>query len=140
MTTGLYYFATLKTFAVGVYPGNSQIRADQVKKGMYEQSRLPTDLYETKGLVGDRVVITGTETLIGSCLTLDEGVRNLINWSGCSVAHAVKCVTENVADLMGLNDRGRLTEGHRADFVILDEEATICETWVKGVKVWDANA
>lgn len=102
----------------GVYPGHAQIPHNQVKKG-------------------NRVTVKGSDTLIGSCSSLDECVRNLVKWSGCSLAEAVRCVTANVADMMGLADRGRLTEGSRADFVVLNDEGDVLQTWVGGRKVWE---
>ncbi|KAK0894581.1 hypothetical protein LTR02_012210 [Friedmanniomyces endolithicus] len=86
----------------GTYPGHSQIPFRQTKQG-------------------SRVVIEGTETLIGGCARLDECVRNLVAWSGCGVAGAVRCVTENVVGLMGEEGggRGRLVVGGVADLVVL---------------------
>lgn len=103
----------------GTYPGHAQIPHNQTKRGT-------------------RVVIEGTETLIGGCASLRECVRNLVEWSGCSVAEAVRCVTENVAEFLGLEDRGKLESGRRADFVVLDDEANVLQTWIGGRKVWDS--
>lgn len=81
------------------------------------------------------MVIDGTDTLIGTCITLDECVRNLKNWAEISLAEAVMCVTEHVAEAMDLKDRGKLEAGRRADLVILDDEGNVRETWIKGNKV-----
>jgi N-acetylglucosamine-6-phosphate deacetylase len=101
----------------GLYPGNAQIVGQQRK-------------------VGPLATIEGTETLIGACSTVNEAVQNLIKWSGCNVAEAVRTVTENVVDMMGVLDRGVLQEGRRGDFVVLDDEGTLLETWVAGKQVW----
>ncbi|KAK0353328.1 hypothetical protein LTR59_001399 [Friedmanniomyces endolithicus] len=103
----------------GTYPGHSQIPFRQTKQG-------------------SRVVIEGTETLIGGCAGLDECVRNLVAWSGCGVAGAVRCVTENVVGLMGEEGggRGRLVVGGVADLVVLGFGGEVRGTWVGGVKVW----
>ena len=101
----------------GTYPGHSQIPFSQTKKGT-------------------RVTIAGTETLIGGCASLDECVRSLREWSRCSIAQAVMCVTENVAEFMGDDTRGELEEGCRADFVVLGKEGEVRETWIGGKKVW----
>ena len=105
----------------GTYPGHSHLRNRQTKTGC-------------------KVVVEGTETLVGSCIGMDEGIRNLMRWSGCSVAEAVRCATENVASSMGLVDRGKLEEGRRADFVVLDEEGEILQTWIRGKKVFDQQS
>ena len=104
----------------GVYSGHAQIAAPQRKQG---------------GVA----YIDGTETLVGSCGCVDDCVKNLVSWSGCEVAEAVRCVTENVAGLMGLKDRGRLVEGARADFVVLEDDGTVVQTWVAGRKVWERD-
>jgi len=107
----------------GTYPGHSQIPFQQTKK-------------TTPGGYG-RVVIEGTDTLIGGCASLQECVQNLMQWSGCDVAEAVRCVTENVADLMGDRTRGKLESGRRADLVVLDDEANVLQTWISGKMVWE---
>ncbi|OCT44233.1 putative N-acetylglucosamine-6-phosphate deacetylase [Cladophialophora carrionii] len=102
----------------GLHPGHGQIPQWQLKQG-------------------NRVTIEGTDTLIGSCCTLDECVRNAVAFSGCNLAEAVQCVTENIADLMGERKRGKLEPGRRADFAILDGEGNVLETWIGGHKVWE---
>lgn len=102
----------------GTYPGHAQIPHNQTKKG-------------------SKVVIEDTDTLIGGCASLQECLQNLMKWSGCNVAEAVRCVTENVADFMGDETRGKLESGRRADFVVLSEEGEVLQTWVAGLKVWE---
>ncbi|KAI5370164.1 Putative N-acetylglucosamine-6-phosphate deacetylase, metal-dependent hydrolase [Septoria linicola] len=101
----------------GDYSGNSQIDTEQTK-------------------IGSKVVKKGTDTLVGGCATLDLCVRNLVEWSGCSLAEAVRCVTENVVNLMGDHSRGKLEEGRRADLVMMNDDGEVLQTWVGGVKVW----
>jgi N-acetylglucosamine-6-phosphate deacetylase len=60
-----------------------------------------------------------------------------MKWSGCNVAEAVRCVTENVADMMGDKSRGKLEAGRKADFVVLNDEGEVLQTWVAGLKVWE---
>ncbi|OQO13051.1 hypothetical protein B0A48_02515 [Cryoendolithus antarcticus] len=93
----------------GTYPGHAQIPFNQTK-------------------IGSRVVIEGTETLIGGCAGLGECVANLVRWSGCSVPEGVRCVTSNIVGLMGERERGRLELGRRADLVVLSDEGEIEET------------
>ncbi|KAJ4297532.1 hypothetical protein N0V90_005424 [Kalmusia sp. IMI 367209] len=105
----------------GTYPGHAQIPFPQTKSGT-------------------RATIAGTDTLIGGCIPLQEGVRNLMAWSGCGVAEAVGTVTENVAAFMGIDGeggRGVLKEGRRADLAVLSEAGEVLQTWVEGRKVWD---
>lgn len=102
----------------GVYPGNAQIPHPQRKQG-------------------NKVTIDGTDTLIGSCSSIDECVQNLKRWSGCSWPEAVRCASENIADLMDISDRGILETGRRADFVVLDGQGNVLQTWKKGVQLFE---
>jgi len=97
----------------GLYPGHAQIPHPQRK-------------------AGNKVTIEGTDTLIGSCIGLDECVRNLIQYSGCNIAQAVRCVTENVANMIGIRDRGIIEPGRRADFAFLDWDGHVEKVWIKG--------
>lgn len=101
----------------GVHPGHAQIPGKQRK-------------------TGSKVTIDGTDTLVGGCASLQECVRNIMRWSGCDVAEAVRCVTENVANMMGDDTRGKLEAGRRADFVVMNDEGEILQTWVAGKMVW----
>ena len=83
------------------------------------------------------MTIDGTDTLIGSCIGIDECVRNLQQWSGCSLPEAIRCATENIVSLTGDGDRGIIEPGRRGDFVVLDEEGSVLQTWIKGVKVFE---
>lgn len=104
----------------GVHPGHGQIPHPQRK-------------------IGNHVTIEGTDTLVGSCCTLDECVRNMVSLTGCNLAEAVRCVTENVAQMMGESKRGVLEPGRRADFVVLTSEGYVKETWIGGERVWVAG-
>ncbi|CAG8979162.1 hypothetical protein HYALB_00000296 [Hymenoscyphus albidus] len=70
----------------GLHPGHAQIPGRQRK-------------------IGNKVVLEGTDTLIGTCITLDECVRNLMDLADIPLQKAVRCVTENVAEAVGLEDR-----------------------------------
>jgi N-acetylglucosamine-6-phosphate deacetylase len=80
---------------------------------------------------------TGVRTvegvLAGSALELDQAVRNLVAYTGCSLADALTTVTSTPADLLGLTDRGRLREGSRADLVILEPDGRLVATIIAGV-------
>ena len=104
----------------GIYPGHAQIPRPQRKEG-------------------NRVTIDGTETLIGSCSSIDECVRNLLKWSGCSLPEAVACATENIVNMLGDVSRGMIEAGRRADFVVMDDQGQVLQTWIKGVQVYDKS-
>ncbi len=105
----------------GVYPGHAQIPHPQRKQG-------------------NKITIDGTDTLVGSCSSIDECVRNLKRWSGCSLPEAVRCASENIADLMNISDRGILENGRRADFVVLNGQGDVLQTWKKGMQLFERQS
>ncbi|HUF83089.1 MAG TPA: amidohydrolase family protein [Acidimicrobiia bacterium] len=74
-------------------------------------------------------------TLVGSTLTLDRAVRNVVGL-GVPVARAVEMATAVPADVLGLRDRGRLAPGARADLVALDPTTLeVRAVWLEGEQV-----
>ena len=67
----------------------------------------------------DRVTLAGTSTLAGCVVGLDTGVRNLV-LSGMPLPAAVAAATRTPLALLGVDDRGRIAAGQRADVVELD--------------------
>jgi N-acetylglucosamine-6-phosphate deacetylase len=59
-------------------------------------------------------------------------VRNLVAFTGCTLADALATVTTTPADLLGLTDRGRLIPGLRADLAILAVDGALVATVVAG--------
>lgn len=67
-------------------------------------------------------------------------MRNLIQWTSCSVAQAVECVTSHPAALLGISDKkGSLRPGLDADLVVLDDAGNLFQTWKFGEKVYDVS-
>lgn len=83
---------------------------------------------------------TGVRTvdgvLAGSALRLDQAVRNLVAFTGCSLADALATVTSTPADLLGLADRGRIGVGARGDLTILDPAGDLHYTIIGGETAW----
>jgi len=86
---------------------------------------------------------TGVRTvdgvLAGSALELDRAVRNLMAYTGCSLAEALATVTTTPADLLGLSDRGRIRVGARADLTIVDPAGHLHRTVVAGETSWNRS-
>ncbi len=59
------------------------------------------------------------DSLAGSALTMDQALRNLVSL-GLSTAAASDRVSRFPAEYLGLRDRGTLSRGLRADYVVLD--------------------
>jgi N-acetylglucosamine-6-phosphate deacetylase len=71
-------------------------------------------------------------TLAGSALTMDRAVRNAVQECGVSLLDAVRAATSTPARLLGLDDRGEVLPGRRADLVALTPDLTVETTWVCG--------
>jgi N-acetylglucosamine-6-phosphate deacetylase len=72
-------------------------------------------------------------TLAGSTLTMDEGLRNLVDKLGLDLADASRRTSTFAAEHLGLADRGRLQRGAWGDAVVLDRDLKIADVFVEGV-------
>jgi N-acetylglucosamine-6-phosphate deacetylase len=75
-------------------------------------------------VTGRRATLAGTTTLAGSVIALDDAVRNLVS-SGVALPTAVAAASRNPLAMLGVDDRGRLAPGQRADLVELDDDLRI---------------
>ncbi|MFO7683038.1 MAG: N-acetylglucosamine-6-phosphate deacetylase [Chloroflexota bacterium] len=77
------------------------------------------------------VTVTETEarltdgTLAGSVLDMETAVRNLMQFTGCTLSEATATVTTTPARLLRLPDRGQIAPGFIADAVLLDQNLTV---------------
>ena len=71
-------------------------------------------------------------TLAGSNLTMDLAVRNAAYDAELGLEAAVRAATSNPAALLGLDDRGSIAVGRRADLVALDADGRLTDTWIAG--------
>ena len=99
-----------------------------------------------KHLLGDyEVMVDATScrladgTLAGSILSLDQALRNLIEFTGCSLAEALPTITTTPARMLGLaGERGRIAPGYLADLVLLSPDLQVRMTLVEGDVVYTA--
>lgn len=95
-------------------------------------------------VIGDQDVIVDQTTarltngtLAGSILRMDQAVRNMVNFTGCSPAEAVRMASTTPAEVLGIDhETGHLRPGYRADFVILDNHLNILQTYIAGQSVF----
>lgn len=97
-----------------------------------------TTLGSLRVTAGPDGVRTTDGLLAGSNLTMDQAVRNLVAFTGCSPVEALACATRVPADLLGIADRGRIAFGARADLVLLDRSLHPRRTFVGGTTAWSA--
>ncbi len=81
-------------------------------------------------------------TLAGSTLTMERAVSNVVHHCATSFADALAAATTTPARLLGLDDRGAVAPGRRADLVALeptdDDSWRVAAVWVAGVEAWRA--
>ncbi len=79
-------------------------------------------------------------TLAGCIIPLDEALRNLVTYTGCTAAEAIATVTSTPARLLGLTEqRGTLQPGASADFVLLTPDLDVVATYIDGVCIYRAG-
>ncbi|MGH1493598.1 MAG: N-acetylglucosamine-6-phosphate deacetylase [Acidimicrobiales bacterium] len=72
-----------------------------------------------------RCVRNSAGTLAGSILTMDQAVRNLTAFTGCSSEDALATATATPAQLVREFRRGCIARGAIADLVLLDDELNV---------------
>lgn len=89
--------------------------------------------------VGDDGARLADGTLAGSLLSLDQALRNLTAWTGCTLNDALATVSSTPAAALGLgHERGRITPGYIADLVLLTPELRINTVIIGGRIVYPA--
>lgn len=112
---------------------------------------LITDAMEGMGMphgeykVGNRKVTVSEKgawlkdgtSLAGSILSMDEAVRNMIQFSGCTPAQAIRMASTTPAEVLRINDKfGHLKSGYIADITIFDRSLLVQATIVQGTLVF----
>jgi N-acetylglucosamine-6-phosphate deacetylase len=97
---------------------------------------MPDGDYELGGqkiVVREGAVRLADGTLAGSTLTMDQGVRNIRDFTGRPLNECIQMATLNPARSIGVADRkGSLEPGKDADVVILTPDLKVATTMVGG--------
>ncbi len=96
----------------------------------------PVRLGSLAAVAGPSGVRAADGTLAGSTLSMDQAVRNLMAFTGCSLSDAVACASATPAGVLGDASRGSLSPGCRGDVVVLDPSGRVTTTVVGGEVVW----
>lgn len=77
-------------------------------------------------VLGGRVLLTGTDTLAGSCLTMEDAVRNYADFTGADPVELARVSSTNAAARLGADDGlGRIRAGFVADLVVLGADLSV---------------
>ncbi|UOQ86709.1 N-acetylglucosamine-6-phosphate deacetylase [Gracilibacillus salinarum] len=102
------------------------IRAKCLQGGEYELGGQKVFVEENKATLEDG-------TLAGSTLKLNDAIKNIMAFSGCSLPEAICMSSSNAAKELRMTDRkGSLATGKDADIVLLDENHDILLTLCRG--------
>lgn len=102
---------------------------------------MPDGGYELGGqgvIVKDGAVRLEDGTLAGSSLTLDQAVRNMAQYAGCSVRQAINMASLNPARAIGVADRkGSIEPGKDGDIILLTPPPAldVIDTYIGGKRV-----
>jgi N-acetylglucosamine-6-phosphate deacetylase len=115
-----------------------------------ERFVLVTDAMAALGMAGDHFKIGPLEVtvdnggvrnidghLAGSTLAMDQAVRNLIEFTGCSVEDALQSASCAPSSVIKAQNLGALFSGNAADLVLLSEGLEVIATMVAGEFVYD---
>jgi len=87
------------------------------------------------------VVYPAQNVLSGSASPQSRMIGHIMKVTGCDLGSAIKMTSTNAARLYGLNDRGELKPGLRADLILFtleDGQMKIRKTLVEGEMVYEA--
>ncbi len=84
-------------------------------------------------LKGQEVRLKDSGVLAGSILHLNQGIRNIIEWTGAGVSEVVNMASLNPARNLGLDGTiGSLAEGKLANIAVFNKNFRVIETWLRG--------
>ncbi|MBA2693836.1 MAG: N-acetylglucosamine-6-phosphate deacetylase [Rubrobacter sp.] len=87
--------------------------------------------------VEDGVPRLGSGAIAGSVLSMNEALRNILAFTGCTIAEAVRMASSTPARLIGEGRRkGRLFPGYDADVAVLAPDLSVEAVWRAGKKVY----
>lgn len=97
--------------------------------GNYELGGHPIEIGED-GLAR----LKGTDTIAGSTLSINKGLRILVEEAMVPFDAALNSCTINPARVLRVDDRkGKLTAGYDADIVVLEDDYAVAQTYCKGI-------
>lgn len=131
-----------------VHLHRSTLRLCYNAKG-YEKCILITDAMSATNMGDGRYMLGALDVIVkngearlpegnlaGSTLTIDRAVRNMIEVVNVPAEQALQMASRIPAQSVGLDDRGAILNGRRADLVLLDPDWSVARTLVAGKTVY----
>jgi N-acetylglucosamine-6-phosphate deacetylase len=91
-----------------------------------------SELGGQKVFVKDKQARLENGSLAGSVLTFNDAFKNMIEFTGCTIAEAVQMSAVNQAREFDLAHKGLLKSGKDADIIILDKDLNVKQTILGG--------
>ena len=111
----------------GIILITDSMRAKCLKNGVY-------DLGGQGITVSDEKALLDSGTLAGSILKFSDGVKNMLNFTGCRLEDMIEMVSVNPAKQLNIFDRkGSIALGKDADIVVLNDQNEVALTYCRGV-------
>jgi len=99
--------------------------ATGMPNGRYKLGPFEVEVKDGRCMIGD--------ALAGSVLTMDQAIRNVMEFAGWSLSDAVRLATFNPAKAAGIEQQaGQLVPGAWADMVVLSSSGEVRQTMVRG--------
>jgi N-acetylglucosamine-6-phosphate deacetylase len=92
---------------------------------------MPSGTYGRRMVNGNKITLIDGKTIAGSAHTMDKAIQNMVKW-GIDLVSAIRSATYNPAKALGLNDRGRIATGFRADLLKLNNNLEIETIYIQG--------
>jgi N-acetylglucosamine-6-phosphate deacetylase len=123
--------AIVKLFAQAKGPERTVLITDAISAtgmpdGRYRLGSFEVDVRDGKCMADGK--------LAGSVLTMDLAVRNLARFAEWDLSQAIAAASRNPARAARIANKGVLTVGADADFVVLSREGEVLRTFVGGVE------
>lgn len=107
------------------------MRAGGMPNGDYQLGEFPVVVE------GGTARLKDSGSLAGSILQLFDAVKNVTDWSIATVEEAIRMASIVPAQSCNIDDKcGSLQSGHDADFLVIDPELNLNETYLDGVSVY----
>jgi N-acetylglucosamine-6-phosphate deacetylase len=123
--------AIVKLFAQAKGPEQTVLITDAISATGMPDGRYRLGSFEVEVRDGK---CTSGGSLAGSVLTMDRAVRNLARFAEWDLPQAVAAASRNPARVARIANKGVLTAGADADFVVLSPAGEVLRTFIDGVE------